>query len=91
EFLCWVGISRNYLLNKDTYPRFEYEDGEAEVPKPQRTKKKRVIYDSEGLPVAAHPRKRLRADYGTIGGSVTRGKSPSVLNSFTFGGGRRSY
>ncbi|GKF66281.1 hypothetical protein Tco_0192798, partial [Tanacetum coccineum] len=25
EFLCWVGISRNYLLNKDTYPRFEYE------------------------------------------------------------------
>ncbi|GJZ40309.1 integrase, catalytic region, zinc finger, CCHC-type containing protein, partial [Tanacetum coccineum] len=26
EFLCWVGISRNYLLNKDTYPRFEYED-----------------------------------------------------------------
>ncbi|GKD32754.1 hypothetical protein Tco_1248263, partial [Tanacetum coccineum] len=28
EFLCWVGISRNYLLNKDTYPRFEYEDGE---------------------------------------------------------------
>ncbi|GJX65670.1 non-structural maintenance of chromosomes element 4 homolog A [Tanacetum coccineum] len=28
KFLCWVGISRNYLLNKDTYPRFEYEDGE---------------------------------------------------------------
>ncbi|GJW59272.1 hypothetical protein Tco_0106003 [Tanacetum coccineum] len=28
EFLCWVGVSRNYLLNKDTYPRFEYEDGE---------------------------------------------------------------
>ncbi|GJW39360.1 hypothetical protein Tco_0065205 [Tanacetum coccineum] len=28
EFLCWVGISRNYLLNKDTYPRFVYEDGE---------------------------------------------------------------
>ncbi|GKC25658.1 hypothetical protein Tco_1027808, partial [Tanacetum coccineum] len=28
EFLCWVGISRNYLLNKDTYPRFEYGDGE---------------------------------------------------------------
>ncbi|GKF69600.1 hypothetical protein Tco_0202657 [Tanacetum coccineum] len=27
EFLCWVGISRNYLLNKDTYPRFEYENG----------------------------------------------------------------
>ncbi|GKA17238.1 hypothetical protein Tco_0697075, partial [Tanacetum coccineum] len=28
EFLCWVGISRNYLLNKDTYPRFVYENGE---------------------------------------------------------------
>ncbi|GJS16735.1 hypothetical protein Tco_0411207 [Tanacetum coccineum] len=28
EFLCWVGISRNYLLNKDTYPRFEYKSGE---------------------------------------------------------------
>ncbi|GJU67623.1 hypothetical protein Tco_1253882 [Tanacetum coccineum] len=175
EFLCWVGISRNYLLNKDTYPRFEYEDGEgmdlnafirtadprkvriverpraenerpivtvakhrtvtllptsvvrssgelsasverefagdasvgdggdqgfdsaagqgnvepsvpvtepveAEVPKPKRSKKKRVVYDSEGLPIAAHPPKRLRADYGTTGGSVTGGKSPSVLN-----------
>ncbi|GJU67617.1 hypothetical protein Tco_1253876 [Tanacetum coccineum] len=175
EFLCWVGISRNYLLNKDTYPRFEYEDGEvmdlnafirtadprkvriverpraenerpivtvakhrtvtllptsvarssgelsasverefvgdasvgdggdqgfdsavgqenvepsvpvtepveAEVPKPKRSKKKRVIYDSEGLPVVSHPPKRLRADYGTAGGSVTGGKSLSVLN-----------
>ncbi|GJV81274.1 hypothetical protein Tco_1517144 [Tanacetum coccineum] len=28
EFLCWVGISRNYLLKKDTFPRFEYENGE---------------------------------------------------------------
>ncbi|GJW18444.1 hypothetical protein Tco_0025880 [Tanacetum coccineum] len=28
EFLCWVGISHNYLFNKDTYPRFEYESGE---------------------------------------------------------------
>ncbi|GKB52085.1 hypothetical protein Tco_0902838, partial [Tanacetum coccineum] len=28
EFLCWVGISRNYLLNKDPYPCFEYENGE---------------------------------------------------------------
>ncbi|GKD11341.1 hypothetical protein Tco_1191026, partial [Tanacetum coccineum] len=175
EFLCWVGISRNYLLNKDTYPRFEYEDGEemdlnafirtadprkvriverpraenerpivtvakhrtvtllptsvvrssgelsasverefvgdasvgdggdqgfdsvagqdnveptvpvtepveAEIPRPKRSKKKRVIYDSEGLPVASHPPKRLRADYGTTGGSATGGKSPSVLN-----------
>ncbi|GKG57087.1 hypothetical protein Tco_0582438, partial [Tanacetum coccineum] len=33
------------------------------------------------LPVAAHPPKRLRADYGTTGGSVTGGKShPSILN-----------
>ncbi|GKE53483.1 hypothetical protein Tco_1488639, partial [Tanacetum coccineum] len=175
EFLCWVGISHNYLLNKDTYPRFEYENGEgmdlnafirtadprkvriverpraenerpivtvakhrtvtllptsvvrssgelsasverefagdasvgdggdqgfdsaagqgniepsvpvtepvgAEVPRPKRSKKKRVVYDSEGLPIAAHPPKRLRADYGTTGGSVTGGKSPSVLN-----------
>ncbi|GJU23767.1 hypothetical protein Tco_1157109 [Tanacetum coccineum] len=166
EFLCWVGISRNYLLNKDTYPRFEYEDGEemdlnafirtadprkvrvverarsenerpivtmakhrtvtllpttvarssgelsasverefagdagtgdgedqgfdfvtggdnvgptmpvtepieAEIPRSKRPKKKRVIYDSEGLPVAPHPPKRLRADYGNTGGSAT--------------------
>ncbi|GKC97902.1 hypothetical protein Tco_1168177 [Tanacetum coccineum] len=175
EFLCWVGISRNYLLNKDIYPHFVYENGEgmdltafirtadprkvrivkrpraenerpivtvakhhtvtllptsvvrssgelsasverefagdasvgdgrdqgfdsiashdnvepsvpatepveAEIPRPKRSKKKRVIYDSEGLPVASHPPKRLRADYGTTGGSVTGGKSPSVLN-----------
>ncbi|GJV60254.1 hypothetical protein Tco_1466354 [Tanacetum coccineum] len=142
EFLCWVSISRNYLLNKDTYPRFEYENREemdlnafirtadpckmltatsvaeegilvmqsvgvggrsrgfdsavgqenvepsvpvtdlveAEVPKPNRSKKKRVIYDSEGLPVSSHPPKRLRADYGTAGGSVTGGKSLSALN-----------
>ncbi|GKG49461.1 hypothetical protein Tco_0515913, partial [Tanacetum coccineum] len=31
-------------------------------------------------PVAAHPPKRLRADYGTTGGSITGGKSLSVLN-----------
>ncbi|GJZ81391.1 hypothetical protein Tco_0646385 [Tanacetum coccineum] len=175
EFLCWVGISRNYLLNKDSYPRFEYEGGEvmdlnafirtadprkvriverpraenegpivtvakhrtvtllptsvvrssgelsasverefigdasvgdggdqgfdsvvrqeiveesvpvatsveATLPKPQRSKKKRVIYDSEGLPVAPLPPKRLRTDYGTAGGSVTGGKSLSALN-----------
>ncbi|GJV05588.1 hypothetical protein Tco_1343244 [Tanacetum coccineum] len=33
-----------------------------------------------GTPAASHPPKRLRADYGTTGGSATRGKSPSVLN-----------
>ncbi|GJZ21148.1 gypsy type transposase, partial [Tanacetum coccineum] len=175
EFLCWVGISRNYLLNKDTYPRFEYENGkemdlnafirtadprkvriveraraenerpivtvakhrtvtllptsvvrpsgelsasverefvgdasvsgggdegvasvggpdnvepivpitdnvETEIPGPKRTKKKRVIRGSERTPAASHPPKRLRADYGTTGGSATGGKSPSVLN-----------
>ncbi|GJV74115.1 hypothetical protein Tco_1494110 [Tanacetum coccineum] len=175
EFLCWVGISRNYLLNKDTYPRFEYEnedemdlnafirtadprkvriveraraenerpivtvakhrtvtllptsvvhssgelsasverefvgdasvgDGgdqgfdsvggqdnvepivpitdhvETETPGPKRTKKKRVTRGSEKTPAASHPPKRLRADYGTTGGSATGGKSPSVLN-----------
>ncbi|GJW31540.1 hypothetical protein Tco_0051572 [Tanacetum coccineum] len=175
EFLCWVGISRNYLLNKDTYPRFEYENGEemdlnafirtadprkvriveraraenerpivtvakhrtvtllptsvvrssgelsasverefvrdasvgdggdqgfdsvggqdnvepivpitehveTETPGPKRIKKKRVIRGSERTPAASHPPKRLRADYGTTGGSATGGKSPSVLN-----------
>ncbi|GJW41832.1 hypothetical protein Tco_0070631 [Tanacetum coccineum] len=177
EFLCWVGISRNYLLNKDTYPRFEYENGEEmdlnafirtadprkvriverakaenespivtvakhrtvtllptsvvrpsvdlsasierefvgdaggssgedqeiafvgghdnvepivpttnnvvaeiEAPGPRRSKKTRVTHGSEGIPAASHPPKRLRADYGTIGGSAVEGKSPSVLN-----------
>ncbi|GJX82645.1 hypothetical protein Tco_0332126 [Tanacetum coccineum] len=170
EFLCWVGISRNYLLNKDTYPRFEYENGEemdlnafirtadprkvriveraraenerpivtvakhrtvtllptsvvrpsgelsasverefvgdasvsgggdegvasvggpdnvepivpitdnveTEIPGPKRTKKKRVTRGSERTPAASHPPKRLRADYGTTGGSAT-GASP---------------
>ncbi|GKA16266.1 gypsy type transposase, partial [Tanacetum coccineum] len=56
------------------------EPVEAEVPKPKHSKKKRVIYDSEGLPVSSHPPKRLRTDYGTTSGSVTGGKSPSVLN-----------
>ncbi|GJS13236.1 hypothetical protein Tco_0407708 [Tanacetum coccineum] len=32
------------------------------------------------MPAASHPPKRLRADYGTTGGSATGGKSPSVLN-----------
>ncbi|GKC23354.1 hypothetical protein Tco_1025504, partial [Tanacetum coccineum] len=166
EFLCWVGISRNYLLNEDTYPRFEYENGEemdlnafirtadprkvriveraraenerpivtvakhqtvtllptsvvrssgelsasverefvgdasvgdggdqgfdsiggqdnveptvpvtepveTEIPGPKRSKKKRVTRGSERMSVASHPPKRLRADYGTTGGSAT--------------------
>ncbi|GJX40884.1 hypothetical protein Tco_0255874 [Tanacetum coccineum] len=177
EFLCWVGISRNYLLNKDTYPRFEYENGEemdlnafirtadprkvriverartenerpivtvakhrtvtllptsvprpsgelsasierefvedaggsgggdqevasvgghgnvepivpttdnvvaeTEASEPKRSKKKRVTRGSESTHAASHPPKRLRADYGTTGGSAAGGKSPSVLN-----------
>ncbi|GKF19512.1 hypothetical protein Tco_0068150, partial [Tanacetum coccineum] len=56
------------------------EPVEAEIPSPKRSKKKRVIYDSEGLPVASHPPKRLRADYGNTGGSATGGKSLSALN-----------
>ncbi|GJU14358.1 hypothetical protein Tco_1142324 [Tanacetum coccineum] len=175
EFLCWVGISRNYLLNKDTYPHFEYENGEemdlnvfirtadprkvsiveraraknerpivtvakhrtmtllptlvvrssgelsasverevvgdasvgdggdqgfdsvggqdnveptvpvtehveTEIPGPKRSKKKRVTRGSEKISAASHPPKRLRADYGTTGGSATGGKSHSVLN-----------
>ncbi|GKB77069.1 hypothetical protein Tco_0943964, partial [Tanacetum coccineum] len=177
EFLCWVGISRNYLFNKDTYPRFEYEDGEemdlnafirtadprkvriverartenerpivtvakhrtvtllpTSVPRPsgelsdsverefgedvsgsggegqenasvgshgnvepivpvaddvvaetgssrvKRSKKKRVIRESEDTPAASHPPKKLRADYGKTSGSATGGKSPSVIN-----------
>ncbi|GKA77615.1 hypothetical protein Tco_0784076 [Tanacetum coccineum] len=145
EFLCWVGISRNYLLNKDTYPRFEYENGEeidlnafirtadplvcpsgelsasierefvgdaggsgggdqeiasigghdnvepivpttdnvvakTEAPGPRRSKKTRVTLGSGSIPAASHPPKRLRADYGTTGGSAAGGKSPSVLN-----------
>ncbi|GKE97846.1 hypothetical protein Tco_0021197 [Tanacetum coccineum] len=53
---------------------------ETETPRPKRTKKKRVTRGSERMPAASHPPKRLRADYGTTGGSTTGGKSPSVLN-----------
>ncbi|GJW54100.1 hypothetical protein Tco_0098185 [Tanacetum coccineum] len=38
------------------------EPVEAEIPRPKRSKKKRVTYDSEGLPVASHPPKRLLQD-----------------------------
>ncbi|GKD43035.1 hypothetical protein Tco_1267680 [Tanacetum coccineum] len=53
---------------------------ETEIPGHKRTKKKRVTRGSERTPAASHPPKRLRADYGTTGGSATGGKSPSVLN-----------
>ncbi|GJV88503.1 hypothetical protein Tco_1532441 [Tanacetum coccineum] len=173
--LLGLAIKRNYLLNKDTYPRFEYENGEVmnlnafictadprevmiveraraenerpimtvakrhtvtllptsvvrpsgelsasverefvgdasvdgggdeevtfiggqdnvepsvpitdnvgtKIPRPKRTKKKRVTRGSKRTPATSHPPKRLRADYGTAGGSATGGKSPSVLN-----------
>ncbi|GJY22025.1 hypothetical protein Tco_0394591, partial [Tanacetum coccineum] len=51
------------------------EHVETETPRPKRTKKKRVIRGSEKTPAASHPPKRLRADYGTTGGSAT-GASP---------------
>ncbi|GKE11183.1 hypothetical protein Tco_1414734 [Tanacetum coccineum] len=53
---------------------------ETKTPGPKRIKKKRVTRRSERTPAASHPPKRLRADYGTTGGSTTGGKSPSVLN-----------
>ncbi|GJS78954.1 hypothetical protein Tco_0728835, partial [Tanacetum coccineum] len=56
------------------------DDVGTEIPGPKRTKKKRVTRGSERTPAASHPPKRLRADYGTAGGSATGGKSPSVLN-----------
>ncbi|GJU02221.1 hypothetical protein Tco_1112559 [Tanacetum coccineum] len=120
EFLCWVGISRNYLLNKDTYPRFEYKDGEemdlnafirtadprkVRIVERARAENERPIVTvakhrtvtlvltsvvrssgelsasverefvgdaSVGTATASHLPKRLRADYGTTGGSATR-------------------
>ncbi|GJV24167.1 gypsy type transposase [Tanacetum coccineum] len=56
------------------------EHVETEIPRPKCSKKKRVTRGSEKMPAASHPPKRLRADYGTTGGSATGGKSPSVLN-----------
>ncbi|GJW90599.1 hypothetical protein Tco_0168152 [Tanacetum coccineum] len=56
------------------------ESVETEIPGPKRSKKKRVTRGSERMLAASHPPKRLRADYGTTGGSATGGKPPSVLN-----------
>ncbi|GJU59502.1 hypothetical protein Tco_1237268 [Tanacetum coccineum] len=38
-----------------------------EIPRPKRSKKKRATRESERMPAASHPPKRLRADYGTDG------------------------
>ncbi|GKB58418.1 hypothetical protein Tco_0914604 [Tanacetum coccineum] len=46
----------------------------------KRSKKKRVIRESEDTPAASHPPKKLRADYRKTSGSVTGGKSPGVIN-----------
>ncbi|GJR83290.1 hypothetical protein Tco_0154075 [Tanacetum coccineum] len=151
EFLCWVGISRNYLLNKDTYPRFEYENGEGMdlnafirtadprkvriVERPRAENERPIVTVAKhrtvtllptsvvrssgelsasverefagdasvgdggdqgfdyaagqgnvepSVPVTEHVEAEVpipqAADYGTTGGSVTGGKSPSVLN-----------
>ncbi|GJY13605.1 hypothetical protein Tco_0382914, partial [Tanacetum coccineum] len=53
------------------------ETGSSKV---KRSKKKRVIRESEDTPSASHPPKKLRADYGKTSGCSTRGKSPSVIN-----------
>ncbi|GJZ04260.1 gypsy type transposase [Tanacetum coccineum] len=45
---------------------------ETEITGPKRTNKKRVTRGSERTSAASHPPKRLRADYGTTGGSATR-------------------
>ncbi|GJR29985.1 hypothetical protein Tco_1106217 [Tanacetum coccineum] len=56
---------------------------ETEFPGPKRSRKKRVVCESDGAPYTTLPAKRLRADYGKPSGSATVGKSPSALNSFT--------
>ncbi|GKD48908.1 hypothetical protein Tco_1277884 [Tanacetum coccineum] len=54
----------------------------------KHSKKKMVIGESEDTPAASHPPKKLRDDYGKTSGFATGGKSPGVINSFTFGGRR---
>ncbi|GJY58483.1 hypothetical protein Tco_0458375, partial [Tanacetum coccineum] len=53
---------------------------ETETSRAKHLKKKRVVRASEDTPTASHPPKKLRADYGKIGGSATGGKSPGVIN-----------
>ncbi|GJT62050.1 hypothetical protein Tco_1005583 [Tanacetum coccineum] len=68
----FAGLDKRKLsLNKDTYPALSMrETGEGGA---KRSKKKRsnlyLVMDC----VASHPPKRLRADYGTTGGSATGG------------------
>ncbi|GJX64263.1 gypsy type transposase [Tanacetum coccineum] len=57
------------------------EPVEAEFPRPKRSKKKRVTYDSKGLPVASHPPKRLRVDYGTTGAKSVDPEVDSLVRS----------
>ncbi|GJW57920.1 hypothetical protein Tco_0104651 [Tanacetum coccineum] len=53
---------------------------ETESSRINRSKKKRVIRESEDTLAASHPPKKLRADYEKTSGSETGGKSPSVIN-----------
>ncbi|GJZ94505.1 hypothetical protein Tco_0666708, partial [Tanacetum coccineum] len=53
-----------------------------EIPRPKRSKKKRVTRKSERMSAASHPPKRLRADYGTTGGSATGGPSARFVVLF---------
>ncbi|GJT67863.1 hypothetical protein Tco_1019343 [Tanacetum coccineum] len=57
---------------------------ETEIPGPKRLKKKKVIRGSERTPAASHPPKRLRADYGTTGGSATREQGVPALPTLPF-------
>ncbi|GJY68101.1 hypothetical protein Tco_0471083 [Tanacetum coccineum] len=160
NFLCWV-CKANYLLNKDTYPRFEYEDGEgrdglnafirlliprkvkidemarveneiiasverdfageqyrrpvwikednsvavgiirgisipvtepvvADIPRPKRSKKKRVWTMNVRIARRSHPHKKIRPITGISWLRHWR-KVLSALNSVTIGGGWGSY
>ncbi|GJX07491.1 hypothetical protein Tco_0195423 [Tanacetum coccineum] len=52
-----------------------------EIPRPKRSKKKRVTRESERMPAASHPPKRLRADYGKL---TRTGCSSSFLLLYPF-------
>ncbi|GJU67616.1 hypothetical protein Tco_0483554 [Tanacetum coccineum] len=52
---------------------------EAEVPKPKRSKKKRVIYDSEGLPVVSLPPQKIKPIRDQLWCPSLEGESVLVL------------
>ncbi|GJZ04013.1 hypothetical protein Tco_0537288 [Tanacetum coccineum] len=63
------------------------EPVKAKIPRPKRSKKKRVTYDSEGLPVA--PRFSINGRTGCSSSSYLT-LYYFFRDSFTFGGGRRT-